>query len=174
VASSVWLVVRGRFAPGASDAAHYSLVVTRDGGATQALSGALRPHPGGPPPEQHLLDAHGPGRYAVRLDDASRTVALPLHVAVHARPFSTLLVALLFGLVAAGVLAVDVMIRRRGFESSFAAVLFAPLAAVLFFQRHLASGGSVTDDLLASCVVGLGGLLGAEVLSRIVLAVSGK
>jgi hypothetical protein len=173
VASSVWLMVRGRFAPGASDAAHYSLVVTRDGGATQALSGALRPHPGGPPPEQHVLTAHGAGEYTVRLDDASRTVALPLHVAIHARPFSVLLVALLFGVLAAGILAVDVMLRRRGLESSFAAVLFAPLAAVLFFQRHL-PGGSITDDLLASLVVGLGGLLGAEVLSRIVLAVSGK
>lgn len=174
-ANAVWLTVRGRIAPNASGEANYLLAVSREGGATERVEGTLHPHPGGAPPQRHMLEAHGAGRYTVRLEAAGIATAMPLRVSLSAKPFSTTLLALVYGAIAAVVIAADVLLRKRGLEPTFAAALCLPLATVLYFQRRPAAPETLATDLLAAAIVGaLAGGMGAELVSRALRAVFGR
>jgi hypothetical protein len=165
--ASVWLTVHGRFVPTATGTADYFLTVTREGGRAERIEGRFNTVAGREPVERHVLEQRGPGRFTVRLENASQAVAMPLRVDVSARPFSTLLLSLAFAAFAAAAVAIDVMLWRRGIEPSYAAALMFPLVAVLYFQRKPASD-TLAADLLAAGVIGvLAGGFGGEILARV-------
>ncbi len=174
VAAFVWISVHGTFDRSATGAANYILTVVHDGRSAR-IEGTFRPQEGRVPVERHpLRPLHGAGDYVLRLENASASVAMPMRVTVHERPFATPLLAALFGLLLAGVVAVDVMLRKRGIETSYAAALLFPMVSALYLQ-HGPPGDSLPLDLLAALAVGaIGGGLGAEFLSRIVHMVTGK
>ncbi|MEI8254759.1 MAG: hypothetical protein WCJ30_03720, partial [Deltaproteobacteria bacterium] len=172
-AGTTWITVSGRFVPGGTGATNYFVSVAHDG-RTQRIDGAFRPHAGAPLPEMHVLSIRGPGRYTVRLEQVSAAIAMPLAVALSAKPFSTLILLLLFGTVMVAVLALDTMLFRRGIEPAVAASLMLPMVAAVYFQRNPAST-TLGPDLLASAVIGLiGGGIGGELLARVARSIVRK
>lgn len=172
-AGTTWITVSGRFVPRATGATNYFVTVAH-GGRTDRVDGAFRPHAGAPAPEIHVLSMRGPGRYTVRLEQVSAAIAMPLSVSLSAKPFSTLILLLLFGSITVAVLAVDTMLFRRGIEPAVAASLMLPMIAAMYFQRNPMST-ELGPDLLAAGVIGLiGGGIGGELLGRIARAVAPK
>jgi hypothetical protein len=173
MSSTLWITVSGNFVPNATGSANYFLNVTHDG-RTERIDGTLHPHAGGPLPERHVLGMRGNGVYTIRLEEHSSAVAPPLVVGLSAKPFSTLLLIMLFASLAVAILAVDVMIYRRGIEPAFAASLLLPIVAAVYFQRNPGTN-TVGQDLLAAGVIGLlGGGIGGEVLARGARSLLGK
>jgi hypothetical protein len=172
--ASAWIEVRGGFVNTATGAASYVLTVTGPDGSRERIAGSIHPHAGGPVPEHHLLATHGPGTYMVRLEGSSDALALPLHVALYSRPFATLWLVLLFGVLAVAILAIDVMLWRRGHEPAYAASMLLLLVAAVYFQSN-PMPESLKSELLASGIVGvLGGGAGGELIARGIRMIVGK
>ncbi len=172
-AGTTWITVSGRFVPGGTGASNYFLTVAHDG-QSHRVDGAFRPHAGAPLPERHTLSLRGPGRYTVRLEQVSASIAMPLAVSLSARPFSTVILLLLFGTIMVAVLALDTMVFRRNIEPTVAASLMLPMVAAVYFQRNPASS-ALGPDLLAAAVIGLvGGGIGGELLGRIARSIVRK
>jgi hypothetical protein len=171
--STTWLTVNGRYSSTGVGMANYFLNVSHADTVAQ-VDGALHPNAGRVPPERHVLSARGPGDYDIRLENISSAVAPPLVVGLSAKPFSTVLLIMLFAALGVGVLAVDTMVARRGIEPAVAASLLLPMVAAIYFQRSPASN-TLPQDLLAAGLVGLiGGGVGGEVLARIARSVIPK
>ncbi len=189
-AANLLVETRGAFEAdvGPSAQAKYEMHVTR-GSAEEEFEGTFERSAGQSPlsggnvaasagteatANRHWLTTlRGPGRYVVTLDRMPDNLRPPIRAAIRAEPFAPWMFALVFGLLAAMVLAVDVGVARRGIEPTYAPALLLPLVLVYYLHGHYA-GANVSEGLFAAFLVGLlGGGLGGEVLARIVRKVAG-
>ncbi len=116
---------------------------------------------------RHVLRLRGAGRYRVALDRLPDTLDPPITVAVHAEPVPQSALIALFGALAMAALAVDVMLRRRGIESAYAAALLLLLAGTFYLHGHFTPANAAMDLLAAGLVGVFAGGVGGEVLARI-------